>query len=457
MLQFHVLSFEGPDGYASAGGLASRVNGLTETLAEFGVETHLWFVGDPALPGCETHGHLHLHRWCQWISRYHPGGVYDGEAGKQREYASTLPRHLMNVLPAHLHDPNAHAVVLAEEWQTVDAVLHLDWLLRRHGMRERVTIFWNANNLCGFECIDWGRLKNAAVLTTVSRYMRLRMLPLGVDPLVIPNGLAATALVTPARSATAAFRHRLAGRFVLAKVARWDPDKRWLLAIDTVGELKRQGWQPLLIARGGMEAHGMDVLGRAAAAGLRVVDRFAPRPGVDGLLEALGDLGDADIVNLRTHLSPDPRRVLYRGADAVLANSAHEPFGLVGLEAMAAGGIACTGSTGEDYVVPGWNALVLQRDDPREFADLFEGLRHDPAERRAIRQRGKVTAQQFAWTHIVRRNLLPRLQHGNGATARDSVGTAWGRDVHALLAATRAPGRPPLPARDTHRATAQVA
>jgi len=30
-------------------------------------------------------------------------------------------------------------------------------------------------------------------------------------------------------------------------------------------------------------------------------------------------------------------QVLFQGAHAVLANSAHEPFGLVGLEAMAAG------------------------------------------------------------------------------------------------------------------------
>ena len=53
---FHILSFEGPDAYARAGGLASRINGLTEALAEFGFDTHLWFVGDPILPGDEAKG-----------------------------------------------------------------------------------------------------------------------------------------------------------------------------------------------------------------------------------------------------------------------------------------------------------------------------------------------------------------------------------------------------------------
>jgi len=42
-------------------------------------------------------------------------------------------------------------------------------------------------------------------------------------------------------------------------------------------------------------------------------------------------------------------RVLYSASDGVLANSSHEPFGLVGLEAMAAGGVSFVGETEEDY------------------------------------------------------------------------------------------------------------
>jgi hypothetical protein len=35
-MQIHILSFEGPDGYARAGGIASRITGLSESLAEAG-------------------------------------------------------------------------------------------------------------------------------------------------------------------------------------------------------------------------------------------------------------------------------------------------------------------------------------------------------------------------------------------------------------------------------------
>ena len=63
-MQCHLLSFEGPDAYAEAGGLASRIKGLSNALVHAGFETHLWFVGDPQLPGSETREGLRLHRWC---------------------------------------------------------------------------------------------------------------------------------------------------------------------------------------------------------------------------------------------------------------------------------------------------------------------------------------------------------------------------------------------------------
>ena len=68
-LQFVLLSFEGPDQYATAGGLGVRMKELALELARSGFTTHLIFVGDPDLPGREPLGErLTLHRWCQWLS-----------------------------------------------------------------------------------------------------------------------------------------------------------------------------------------------------------------------------------------------------------------------------------------------------------------------------------------------------------------------------------------------------
>jgi glycosyltransferase involved in cell wall biosynthesis len=346
--------------------------------------------------------------------------VYDGEEGKHPDFVTSLPPFLLSqALRPHLTDPSNRAVVLAEEWQTADAVLHLDWLLRSGGNRSQVSMFWNANNIFGFNRVDWQRLKAAATIVTVSRYMRHRMWNLGVDPVVIPNGLSSDDFVPPNRVALSKLRHHLAGRLVFTKVARWDPDKRWLLAIDTVAELKRRGLRPLLIARGGVEAHGAEVMSRAAAAGLRLVERSPLGHDAVKLADGLVNLGDTDVVNLRCVLGPDSRRMLFRGAAAVLANSGHEPFGLVGLEAMAAGGLACVGGTGEDYAMPGWNALVLQTSDPAELVRILDPLLRNRLEERAIRRRAQATARRYLWNEVVRRHILSILPATPGLAEAD--------------------------------------
>jgi glycosyltransferase involved in cell wall biosynthesis len=409
-LQFHILSFEGPDAYARAGGLASRVEGLGETLANLGFETHLWFIGDPDLPGCEVRGNLHLHRWCQWVSRHHPGGVYDGEEGKLADYRSSLPPFLVREVLAGYLAGGGRAVVLAEEWHTAEAVTFLHRLLQEAGLRDRVSLLWNANNTFGFDRIDWASLSQAATVTTVSRFMKQQLWRFGIDPLVIPNGLPSDAFDQPERGAVLELRQRFRDRTVLTKMARFDPDKRWLATVDIVGELKLQRWRPLLVARGGLEPHGADVLRAARMRGLIVVDREVTRPGVEGLLGALADVGQADVVNLRSYVDPPSRRALFRSADAVMANSDREPFGLVGLETMAVGGLACTGCSGEDYAVQGQNAIVLQTSDPREFLGLFRRLRANPDQARALRRHARSTARRYAWPEIIDRVLLPRAE-----------------------------------------------
>ncbi len=407
MLQFHILSFEGPDPYARAGGIASRIAGLAQTLANAGFETHLWFVGDPNLPGHEIKGNLHLHRWCQWISKHHAGGVYDGEFHKVDDYAASLPPYMVR---EHMYEharKGGRIAVLAEEWHTVHAVLHLDWLLHRVGLRDKVHMLWNANNTFGFNLIDWKRLDKATTITTVSRYMKYRMHPLGVDPLVIPNGLESDAFATPDRPALVELHQRFSERPLLVKMARFDPDKRWTLAIDTLAELKRRGRKPLLVARGGKEAHGHEVLERARQRGLRISPRTLATSGARGLLEAMSNIDSVDMLLIDSHVDPDARRVLFRGASAVLANSGHEPFGLVGLEVMAAGGVACTGCSGEDYAVPGQNALVLETNNPQEFVQLFERL--NPDDEQALRVSGRRTAYQYTWDRVVDKALLPRV------------------------------------------------
>jgi glycosyltransferase involved in cell wall biosynthesis len=440
-MQFQILSFEGPDAYSRAGGLATRVEGLADSIVAQGFDTHLWYVGAPDLPGHEQHGRLHLHRWCQWLSRNSPGGVYEDETEKVADYAASLPVYLLDEVMLPHVSRGGHAVVLAEEWQTVPAVLRLDEALRRARLRDRVSILWNANNIFGFEQIPWPKLSKAAVITTVSRYMKHRMREWGIDAIVIPNGLPPDAFDRPDRARLQDLRRRFRGRTALTKMARWDPDKRWIETIRIIAEMKRQGWCPLLVARGGWEPHGREVLQAASELGLKVVECSAPRAGPEALCEALESGENADVVHLRSFVDPETRRVLFRGSDAVLANSGHEPFGLVGLETMAAGGIACTGSSGEDYAVPGQNALVLETSEPREFMGLFRRLRSRPEEVQALRRAGQSTARRYAWSEIVQRVLLPRVE----PDGEMSVQTAPKPEHPARRGAPKPAGGPALP------------
>lgn len=406
---FHILSFEGPDAYARAGGIASRITGLAQALADQGSPTSLWFVGDPKLPGREQRNGVTMYRWCQWISQYHPAGAYDGEQHKVRDYARSLPPHLLDILRKDIANYGT-AAVLAEEWHTVDAVLHLDHLLRAARLREQVVILWNANNTFGFGAIDWQRLNRAATITTVSRYMRTTLLRYGVSPLVVHNGLGPDAFAQPSQQAVVDLRGQVNGRMLLTKIARWDPDKRWLLAVDTVAHLKQINARPLLVARGGVEHHGHEVLERARQAGLTIKECHLSDGSESAVLQGLSQAPNTDLLLVRSHIGAPARALLFQASGAVLANSSHEPFGLVGLETMAVGGLACLGATGEDYAQPGKNALVLDKDDPTEFARLYLNLQKRPGAEAQLRAMGVQTAKQYTWRDIVECQLLPHAQ-----------------------------------------------
>lgn len=115
-------------------------------------------------------------------------------------------------------------------------------------------------------------------------------------------------------------------------------------------------------------------------------------------------------MNIKFHIPLSSLQIIYRAVDGVLANSGHEPFGIVGLEAMAAGGIAFTGSTGEDYAIPFINAFVLETANPMEIVGYVMYLREYPSEGIRMREAGRRTARYFTWEAAVQ-NLIGKLEN----------------------------------------------
>lgn len=398
-----LIAFEGPDRYSFVGGLATRMNDLADALVVRGHRVRHLFVGDPAAPPVELRrdGALLLERWGQWISRYHPKDVYDGEDGKVADFGRTIPEHLVRevILPAARD--GKRAVLLFEDWQTASAAIGTAQLAAAAGLGQHAAIFWNANNTYGFDRVDLAALAEAVTVTTVSRFMRAELVRAGVDAGVFPNGIAERFNVPVPPPDVRALRLAFADRPTLVKVARFDPDKRWLWAVDAVSELRDAGRRPRLVMRGSRSDYADVVVQRIRGRGLST-DRIAlgsdatPRD----LAAALHD-SMADVAFLDFFVSERALRALYAAADGVLANSEREPFGLVGLEVMACGGIAFVGRTGEDYAVPYGNSVVIQSNDPRELGKHLETLAARPELGERIRADGRATAKRFAWPRIL--------------------------------------------------------
>jgi glycosyltransferase involved in cell wall biosynthesis len=404
---FVILSFEGPDVYSQAGGLGVRVKGLSRTLAQLGYQTYLYFCGDPDLPGEESQesGRLVYRRWCQWISARHRGGVYDGEEEKIRDWNSSLPPNLIDNVIAPAAADGKNVVVLAEEWHTSWSMNLISESLYYRGLRDRVVILWNANNTYGFHRINWSALALAATITTVSRYMKFKVWERGHNPVVIPNGIPRASIHDADPEAVADLKAAASADHFCFKIGRFDPDKRWLMAMSATAYLKRHGRRVRLVMRGGREAHGGEVILHAQHQGLDVIDVKSPAEPA-GLSAILRENPKADVVNLTSFVSDPLLGVIYPACDAVLANSGHEPFGLVGLEVMAAGGLAVTGATGEDYADAYRNALVVETDDAIELVTELNLIRERPRLAAAIRRRGRVTARSYTWEKVIDQLLL---------------------------------------------------
>lgn len=399
-MQFVVLSMEGPDLYSLAGGLGVRSGELAQCLADLGFTVHLYFVGDPNLEAVERKGNLVIHRWCQWLSAMNPGGVYIGQAEKIADLEKSWPDSVIQEVVKPGVEQGLATAFLIEEWQMASTTIALGRRLEETGYRHSAVILWNANNLYGFDGINWTELQKHAVVTTVSRYMKHRMWVWGVNPIVIHNGIPSR-MVEPVPADDVAKLREVIPGLLLTKVGRYDVDKRWIMAVQGVGKMKRRGMHPTLIARGGKEYHRNEVLACAEREGLNVVQiRLRARASQDEILAEFAKHPEADVFELCFYVSEEFIRVLYAASDCVLANSGHEPFGLVGLEVMGCGGVALVGSTGEDYAQTSVNAVVMETEDSREIVAYMMALAEYPEMAQRIRENARVSATYYEWNEV---------------------------------------------------------
>jgi len=157
--------------------------------------------------------------------------------------------------------------------------------------------------------------------------------------------------------------------------------------------------------------------GRAASASERVEPRGAHRApllvvlgGPSGRRTALAELralawqeGVLDDVRFLEPMTHDRLADWYRAADVVAVPSHSESFGLVALEAQAAGTPVVAAAVGglRTVVADGRSGLLVPGHDPQRWADALGGLlgrlAHEPGTRAGLAAGARAQAERFTW------------------------------------------------------------
>ena len=123
--------------------------------------------------------------------------------------------------------------------------------------------------------------------------------------------------------------------------------------------------------------------------------------------DSLRDQADRLGVGPRTHLvgrtSRDETAAWLRGAAAFALPSRHEPFGIVNLEAMAAGTPVIASAVGgvPEFVDNDVSGLLVEPGNPGQLAQALASVLTEPALRERLAAAGSRQAERFRWDRLV--------------------------------------------------------
>ena len=202
----------------------------------------------------------------------------------------------------------------------------------------------------------------------------------------LPNGVDAQRFASGDGAGFRA-RHSIpASAFVIVVVGRIDPQKNQLLALRILAEMRRGGLHAHLVLIGPVTNADYDAtLNREIEAG-----------------------GLTEFVTLSRGLrSHDPELVnAYHAASLFLLPSIHEPFGIVILEAWAAGLPVVASRVGgvPSFVINGEDGALFPPDDLDAACSLVRHLAANPEARLRLANTGQKKArQEFGWDRISKR------------------------------------------------------
>jgi glycosyltransferase-like protein len=232
------------------------------------------------------------------------------------------------------------------------------------------------------------------VLVVSEHWKRLLALDYGVDAAIVRNGVDRDRFGTAEPGERERFRARAGAgpeTFLILTVGGIEPRKGSVTLLEAVADLSGQangaGPRPVL----------------AVVGGHTFFDYRAYRDSALGRLPELGLVEGRDVLLLGT-VSEAELGAWYRAADAFAFPSVKEGFGLVVLEALAAGlpVVASDIPVFAEYLEDGKSALLVPPGDAAALAGALGRLRADPALRRRLAAGGQPLVEQFTWAASAR-------------------------------------------------------
>jgi glycosyltransferase-like protein len=221
---------------------------------------------------------------------------------------------------------------------------------------------------------------------------------------VVPNGIDPSRFPPPSPQVRAALRDRIGARdrFVFLAVGGVEPRKGSVHAFRALARLRREGIDAVLAVVGG---HSFQDYTAYRDAALALLPDLGLRLGTDVVL--LGTVSEAELGGW------------YHAADALAFPSEKEGWGLVVLEAMAAGlpVVASDLPVFREYLVDGETALLPPVADDVALARAMRALAVDGPLRERLRAGGLALVPRFSWAASAgrHREIYAELRAGRSA------------------------------------------
>jgi glycosyltransferase-like protein len=233
------------------------------------------------------------------------------------------------------------------------------------------------------ECQDRSILAPDHLLCVSAPWVEQLERDYGVAAGLVPNGVDTRRFRPPRDRAERAEARRLAGfgdRFTVLTVGGVEPRKGSLTLLEAFAALRERLPGALLVIAGGTTLFDYR----------HELERFAERADQLGVTEHVWRLGA---------LAQEELERLFRAADAFAFPSVKEGFGLVALEAVAAGLplVASDLDVFRGYLTDGESALLTPVGDPQALAGALARVARDRALRARLRAGGRAVVPRHTW------------------------------------------------------------